>query len=117
MRVLYMCAPVSGDIAGNLARAKRWLRWLNAAPAYQDAAVICPWMTDLEVLPLRDDGQEERERGMQKCEATAARCDGVILVGGRISNGMAREAAASRAAGKRVIDMTGIGFTEEPPSA
>jgi hypothetical protein len=43
------------------------------------------------------------------CETTVARCDGVVLVGGRISDGMIREVNAACWSG----DLTWLG--DEPP--
>jgi hypothetical protein len=103
MKVLYLAHPVSGDITGNIIRARRWLRFFaRHAPS---VVVICPWLPDLEVLPLRDDVPDQRERGLQRCEAAAALCDGVVLAGGRISEGMRREAAVA----KKVYDLTLLG--------
>ena len=74
----------------NLARAKRWLRWLLERT---DVALCAPWMPYVEILP---DGGEWRERGLLDDCAMAARCDGIILCGGRISSGMERNWDAVR---------------------
>lgn len=103
-----MAHPVSGDVQGNLARAKRWLAWLLRE--YPGAVVIAPWIHDIEALPLKDARPADRELGLMRCETIAARCDLVILVGGRISEGMRREAAV----GRDVLDLTTLG--EEPPT-
>jgi hypothetical protein len=105
MKVIYLAHPLSGDVPGNLARAKRWLRWAQAA--FASHAVIAPW---IQAVELHDDdaNAEHRERGLLRDEAVAARCDAVLLVGGRVSEGMAREARVAKA----VIDLTRLG--EEP---
>lgn len=107
MRVFYMAHPIAGDVAGNLARAKRWLAYL--LEELPGIIVIAPWIHDLEALPLRDGEPADRARGLERCAATAAICDGVVLVGGRISQGMALEAARAR----EVLDLTHLG--PEPP--
>lgn len=109
-RVFYMCHPVAGDVAANLERAKRWIRWLH--DAIPDGVVIAPWILDLETLPLRDVVPADRERGLQRCTAVARRCTGMLLVGGRITAGMQREALEAYYAGIGVFDLTSFG--EEP---
>lgn len=109
--VWYVAHPVVGDVAGNVARARRWLRWLIDQEPLR--AFCCPWIPYVEVLPDAD--AQQRERGLRDDEAMAARCDGIVLVGGRISSGMRREMLATAAAGGRVVDLTGLG-AEPPPS-
>ena len=105
MRVVYMAHPVSGDVEGNLLRAERWMVWLQAVAFAPGHAVIAPWLHELRVLRLSDQEPEARELALRRCEAVAALCDAVVLCGGRISEGMGREARAAR----DVIDLTGIG--------
>jgi hypothetical protein len=102
MRVLYLAHPVSGDVPGNLLRARRWLRW--AQTAFSSCVVIAPWILALE-LGDDDANPEHRERGLARDEAVVARCDAVLLVGGRVSEGMAREAKVAKA----VVDLTWMG--------
>lgn len=105
--VLYLAHPVTGDVPGNLAKAKRWLRW--AQTAFATCAVIAPWIAWIDLGD--DDGDPAvRERGLQRDEAVVSRCDAILLVGGRVSTGMAREAKAAKA----TIDLTVLG--EEPPA-
>lgn len=106
--IWFMSAPVAGDIDRNLARARRWLRWLWEA--HPGVVVVCPWLHDIEALPMRDDHPEEREASIKRCEAVARICDAVVLVGGRVTEGMRREAAVA----KEVIDLTWLGA--EPPT-
>jgi hypothetical protein len=42
-----------------------------------------------------------------------AHCDGIVLVGGRLSHGMAREAAAAAEAGVEITSLLHLGV--EPP--
>lgn len=108
-QVWYMAHPVAGDVEGNLARAERWLGWLMQRNT--DAAFIAPWISQVRVGDDADAAQ--RERGLLDCEAAAARCDGIVLVGGRVSTGMRREAEAAKRAGRPVVDLTTLG--ELPP--
>jgi hypothetical protein len=105
VKVVYLAHPVSGDVPGNLARAKRWLRW--AQHFMPGAVVIAPWILALD-LGMEDD-DVHRERGLLRDEAVVRRCDVILLVGGRVSGGMCREA---KVAGE-VWDWTHLG--EEPP--
>lgn len=105
-KVFYVAHPVSGDVDGNVRRALAWLRWLRRYDT--TTAYVAPWIAGL--LAGEDDSDpEQRERGLLDCEATAARMDGIVLVGGRISQGMARELAAVRAAGGVSVDLTYLG--------
>lgn len=106
-------------VSCNVGRAKRWIRWLAERC---DVALAAPWIPYVETFP---DGGEWRERGLRDDCAMASRCDGIILVSGRISAGMAREieatmdgiASRSRMAifrDEHVIDLTPLG--SEPPA-
>lgn len=86
-KLIYMAHPVAGDVAANIASAKKWLRRLqDMYPAHD---FIAPWITDVEIY---DDSKPiYREAGLQRCERVIARCDALVLVGDRISEGMKRE--------------------------
>lgn len=109
-RIVWMCHPVAGDVQANLVRAKRWLRWLYSK--FDDVDFAADWIVCCEVMEDADPAQ--RERGFRFDEEMVRRCDEVWLVGGRISSGMAREAAMGRAHDKGIRDLTSLG--EEPPS-
>lgn len=109
--VLYMAHPVAGDVPANLARAKRWLRWLRRA--MPDAVVVAPWLHDLEVLEEDDNDPHVRATGLRRDCAVVSRCDGLVLVGGRVSSGMREERDTAEAQSKLVLDLTGMG--NEPP--
>lgn len=108
--VWYMAHPVAGDVAANLERAERWLAWLMRMNP--DAAIVAPWIAGCRIGDDADPAQ--RERGLLDCEAVAARCNGIVLVGGRVSTGMRREVRAARAGGRRVVDLSELGA--EPPT-
>lgn len=103
MTLLYMAHPIAGDVPANMARAKRWLRWLGAH--VDNAVMIAPYLHDLELEVTRDHVPAERELGLRRCVAAVAICDGIVLVGGRISPGMQREMASART----VYDLTELG--------
>lgn len=101
--LLYFAHPVSGGAAGtpaeieaavqaNLARARRWVNFLlHAMP---DAAFELSWLSYIEAL---SEGQAYRDRGLRDDEINARRCDGIILCGGAMTRGMAREYDSVRA--------------------
>ncbi len=106
---IFLSHPVRGDIPANLARAKRWILWCYR----QGVSVVATWLIDCELLD--DSDLAEREAGLRRNVELVSRCDELWLVGGRISEGMQREADAARAAGIPVRDLTHFG--EEPPQA
>jgi hypothetical protein len=86
----------------NAENAKRWLRWFldnDKARVY-----MLPWLAEVElscegpVIPW--------EEAITRDEEIVRRCDGVVLVGGRVSMGMARERDAALAAGKKVRNLS-----------
>lgn len=101
--LIYLAHPVGGDIRGNCARARRWLRWLiDAVP---EVHWVCPWLPYVDVLD--DSVPAHREWAMQADLAVARRCDGIVLCGGRVSDGMRRELEAARLnLEATVIDLT-----------
>ena len=109
-KIFYVAAPVSGDVTANMERALRWLKWLRNSDTAN--TYICPWIAAL--LSGEDDADPQaRERGLVDCETVAMRCDGIVLVGGRISSGMERERQAALFALGSVRDLTHLGA--EPP--
>ena len=94
----------------NLARAKRWLKWL--ARTFTDIDTVAEWIPWVEVLD--DTDPAERERGLALGEEMARRLDGLWLVGGRISNGMKMAVSIAVEHKKVVFDLTALG--DEPPS-
>lgn len=75
----------------NVKRAGRWLQWLRRE--FRETTFIAPWMTS--ILTGDDDSDPaQREAGIVDCCATVERCDGIVLIGPRISSGMRRETEA-----------------------
>lgn len=118
--VAHPLAPTADQIAANLMfpdprgkatdanvrNAMRWLSWLRRT--YPSITFIAPWIA--AVLSGENDADPaQREAGLVDADAVIARCDGVVLCGGRVSSGMARE----RDGAIYVVDLTSLG--EEPP--
>lgn len=112
MKVIYMAHPLSGDIAGNLERAKAWLRWIEE---HHNVAVVASWITECEVWD--DNNPDHRAAGLARDLAVLVRCDELWLVGPRISSGMRAEAEVAIGRGIPVIDMTVDGMVEPPWAA
>jgi hypothetical protein len=109
-RVIYLCHPVSGDVENNLARARRWLRWVyDTQPG---VTVLCQWILDCEVLD--DDNPEHRATGLQHDFTIIERCDETWAVGGRVSGGMGMEIEHGLRHGVPFLDLSKMG--DEPPS-
>jgi hypothetical protein len=64
--------------------------------ANPDMAIVAPWIQELRLRIGVDFDPESRRRGLARCRATAARCDGIVLCGPRISSGMLGELTAYR---------------------
>ena len=111
MKLIYLAHPVRGDVLGNLARAKRWWRWIETS--FPDTVVIAPWITVCEIFDDADEAQ--RMAGLRRGCAVVVRCDEIWLVGGRVSNGMRVELEAAAMTKVKVVDLTRLG--EEPPVA
>lgn len=121
--VFYVAHQVSGDVHANVSRAIEWLGWLMRT--VPDVAFIMPWASAL-AAGEDDTDPAQRARGLLDCQATVARCDGIVLCGARVSSGMAleREAIEHQApsfprfggrTGPVIIDLTVYGTTLPAP--
>lgn len=93
----------------NIDRAMAWLAWLRRS--FPETTFIAPWIVD--ILSGADDSDPaQREAGMQGNFAVIERCDGIVLCGPRISNGMRREMEHGVAeAADRPCDIPPYGFS------
>lgn len=110
MKVVYLAHPLGAgpEREDNRRRAARWVAW---ATVHCGVAVVADWIVlsgELEETP------GNRDLGLACDLALVARCDEVWLTGGRVSPGMAMEAAEARKLGKPVLDLTHFGTT--PPN-
>jgi len=102
MRVIYMAHPVSGDLPGNLAKAKRWVRAIEET--CPDVAVVASWITECEVWD--DANPEERAARLRRDCAVVSRCDEFWLCGvvkDEPTRGMAIELAEAGQCGLEII--------------
>lgn len=100
----YMAHPVAPydgvTIEENLRRAKCYLRALNRAGEY----VIAPWIGLVESLD--DDDQDDKLHGFQVDLECLRRCDGIVLCGPKVSDGMRLELQEAKECGLKVVDAT-----------
>ena len=79
---------VDAALRANLDRAMRWLSWLRRS--FPETTFIAPWIAS--VLAGDDDTDPARRAAGLIDDCTVIeRCDGIVLCGGRISDGMRRE--------------------------
>ena len=108
MRIIYLAHPLSGDVPNNLARVRRWLRWVY--DNFQ-VAVIADWILTCEVLD--DANPAHREQGFAMDFALITAANEYWMVGGRVSRGMAEEEQSTQKRDITVRDLTWLG--DEPP--
>ena len=110
-KVFYVAHPVSGDPVGNCGKVCVWIAWLTLVDPSR--IFIAPWVAEvmgfhnLEVTP------EFYDRVLSDDQEVVRHCDGIILLGGRVSRGMALELEAAQEAGKMVIDWSLIKSPKE----
>jgi len=96
-------------VRANIANAKVWLAWL--ASGFPTITFIAPWIAALDGGGDDDLDPAARARGLRDCCRTIRVCSGIVLVGGRVSDGMSKERSHARA----VVDLTFLGRV--PPAA
>lgn len=83
-RRIYICAPLKGDIEGNVKRAIRYARYV-----FQCGAV--PVVPHFYALCLDDAIPEERKTGMEAGRSLLWICDELWIFGDVVTEGMAKE--------------------------
>ncbi len=121
MRVCYVAHPVGAEtvegVDENIARAKRWYRWL--CENFPDLALVANWIVDVEVYSGSDAGAQRHEnakriKGLERDDAVIAVCGEMILCGGSVSPGMARGINTATQHFLTLYDLTDLGL--EPPT-
>ena len=83
--IVYICSPYSGDVAGNVAAARRYCRFA----VDKGFIPIAPHLLYPQLL--NDDDPSERELGLFFGNALMSKCAEVWVFGSRISSGMETE--------------------------
>ena len=99
-------APTRAGIDANRAAASRWVAWA----ALNGCATVADWIILSGHLP---ETPQNRALGLEIDCTLIERCDAVLLVGGRISEGMAIERAHAQISDVASVDLTELGA--EPP--
>lgn len=89
MKKVYICAPLAGDVAENLERAKRYSEYAlrcGAAPVTPHFYALC----------LDDSIPKEREMGIAAGLSLLWFCDEVWVFGDETTEGMAQEIKLAR---------------------
>ena len=84
MKKVYICAPLGGDVEGNLERVKRYTRY----------ALMCgtaPVVPHFYALCLDDNNEKEREIGLAAGLGMLWFCDELWVFGQTVTEGMKQE--------------------------
>jgi hypothetical protein len=92
MRRVYICAPLGGDVAGNIERAKEYARF-----AFECG--VTPVIPHFYALILNDLNPAERELGLKAGLSLIWAVDEVWCFGDTVSSGMKDELALARQLG------------------
>lgn len=95
--------PRGAATGRNLRRAKECLDRLRRM--FPTITFIAPWITSVEA-GADDSDPAQREAGLRDDCRVIRRCDGVVHTGGRMSDGMRREAEHAN----EVVDLTYLGW-------
>ena len=106
--VLYLAGPLRGDGTREAIRANQ-NRMLARARLIQDllpqAALVVPHANFSYVDEAGPGGLAVRARVLDACERLLLRCDGMILCGAELSQGMVRERDAAVRAGMPIVQL------------
>ena len=95
---------MAAALQANVNRALRWLAWLRKS--FPETTFIAPWIA--AVLAGADDTDPaQREVGIADACAVIERCDGIVLCGPRISEGLRREMRHGRKHSNVVMEYEG----------
>lgn len=104
-KIVYLAHPVgyaTGERTKNLENVQKWFLWLIHNT---DWTISVPWFIYVSNLD-----ETYRKRALRDDLAILDTCDGIVLTGGKISEGMAMELGLARATHKQVFDLTSIGY-------
>ncbi len=100
--IFYVAHKVSGDPVANAYKAIEWIRWLTLN--HPQRIYVAPWVAEVLAFSGEDIDAAFYDRVLTDDEEVVRRLDGILLVGGTLSVGMARELDSALEAGKKVVD-------------
>ncbi len=109
--ITYIAHPVGSDPVErkkNLENVQKWFLWLIH---HTDWTLNVPWFIYVSNLD-----ETYRKRAMRDDLAILNTCNAIVLVGGRISEGMSEELGLAQAKGLRVFDLTKHGYSPDDVS-
>lgn len=92
--LIYVCSPFSGDVEGNMTRARRYSRYA----VDQGCIPIAPHL----LLPQYMEEETERELAMFMDLVILDRCRELWVFGSNVTGGMQREIARAKQKGMKV---------------
>lgn len=109
LEIWYLAHPVSGAsgaVRANLESAIRWLRYFQDQDPTRH--YVAPWVACVMANLDRDvhPGTPFYDECLRADQEMVRRCNGVVMVGGRVSEGMARERACAELYGRGVVDLS-----------
>lgn len=102
--VIYVCHPLNAPTREGIdANRKEAAKWAAFLATYFHVAPECSWIV---LTGEFDETPENRKRGLEIDLALVERCDEVVMVGPRVSDGMLLESEHARKLGKPVANLT-----------
>lgn len=106
MKVVYICAPLGGDVEGNIEQVKRYAR-------YALEQGVAPLVPHYYALSLNDNNSKEREKGMQAATSLLYFCDEMWVFGNYDTTGMRTEIQCCRSMGKHYKRIKNKDYTKK----
>lgn len=113
--LIYVAHPVSGAPMDNVFRTVQWIEWFTKNDPTR--IYVAPWMGEVLAFPGKSGETRHRawDEALNDDEQVIEHFDGIILVGGRVSDGMRREMNAASRLNKSVTDMSQYALPENLP--
>ncbi len=107
--LVYLAHPVGHDPEERKRNLENTNKWFLFLLEHTDWSLCVPWFIYVSNLD-----ESWRKRAMRDDLVNLERCDGIVLTGGRISEGMQMELGLAQMAGQRVYDLTSVGYEPSP---
>lgn len=105
-KIIYVAHQVRNDEETNLKQIAHFIKTLKVLDPSR--IYIAPWVAEVHGFKGTFVSDELIDRILEDDEAIAAACDGLIIMGPRISSGMQREIDAVKAVNKPVVNYIGV---------